>query len=104
MPPRRACARPGCLGHPVQRTVQVLCARCGQAKFAPDPLIPLDDQGFLTGPPIPLVLPYTCHRCRAVLARRNAVDPKGSEGQREALKTARLRQSYTRTAPRSPQA
>jgi len=64
-----------CLGHAPQTTVEVVCARCHGTKWVPDPLIPLTADGRVVGPPIPLVLPYTCHRCRAVLAGRNAVDP-----------------------------
>ena len=69
------CPRPGCLGHAPQITVEVVCVRCHGTKWVPDPLIPLTADGRVAGPPIPLALPYTCHRCRAVLAGRNAVDP-----------------------------
>ena len=68
------CRRPGCLGHAPQITVEVVCVRCHGTKWVPDPLIPLTADGRVAGPAIPLALPYTCHRCRAVLAGRNAVD------------------------------
>jgi hypothetical protein len=71
-PSRRRGHLPSCLG---QRTVEVVCARCHGTKWVPDPVLPLTTDGRVAGPPIPLVLPYTCHRCRAVLAGRNAVDP-----------------------------
>ena len=73
MPPTCKVAR--CLGHAPQQTVEVVCVRCQGTKWVPDPLIPLTADGRVAGPPVPLVLPYTCHRCRAVLAGRNAVDP-----------------------------
>jgi hypothetical protein len=78
MPPRTACARPGCLGHAMQRTLEVTCARCGAQVWVPDPLIPLDDQGYLTGPPISLGLPYSCRRCRAAHVTHNRQEPPGA--------------------------
>jgi hypothetical protein len=72
------CKVRGCLGHAAQVTVEVVCVRCHGTKWVPDPLIPLTADGRRAGPPIPLELPYTCHRCRAVLAGRNAVDPSAA--------------------------
>jgi hypothetical protein len=69
------CSVARCLGHAPQKTVEVRCTRCQSTKYVPDPIIPLDRKGYVTGPPIPLVLPYTCVRCRAVLAGRKATDP-----------------------------
>jgi hypothetical protein len=69
------CTVARCLGHAAQTTVEVVCVRCRGTKWVPDPLIPLTADGRVAGPPIPLALPYTCHRCRAVLAGRNAVYP-----------------------------
>lgn len=58
----------------IQRTV--VCVRCHEPKYLPSPVVPVDlKTGRRTGPPIPVVEPYTCVRCRAVLAGRNAVDP-----------------------------
>jgi len=58
-----------------QRTVEMVCSRCQGAQWLPDPIIPLTGDGRVAGPPIPLELPYTCHRCRAVLAGQRATDP-----------------------------
>ncbi len=57
------------------KTVQVRCVRCDGDRW------------------IPAVVPepYTCQRCRAVLARKNAADPLGTVGQRAALAKARQR-------------
>jgi hypothetical protein len=64
-----------CLGHADQETVEATCDRCSGARWVPDPLIPLDRHGRQAGPPIPLTLPFTCARCRAVTAGKNAMDP-----------------------------
>lgn len=58
-----------------QLTVEVVCSRCQGARWLPDPIIPLTPDGRVAGPLIPVVLPYTCHRCRAVLAGQRATDP-----------------------------
>jgi hypothetical protein len=84
------CTRPGYLGDAPQTTVEVVCVRCHGTKWVPDPLIPLTADGRVAGPPIPLVRPYTCHRCRTVLAGRNAIDPLGKEPT-EAQRVARQR-------------
>lgn len=89
-----------CLGHAPQKTVEVVCVRCQRTKWVPDPLIPLTADGRRAGPPIPLELPYTCHRCRAVLAGRNASDPLG-KAPTEAQRAARLR--FARARRRRPQ-
>jgi hypothetical protein len=57
------------------RTVEVVCARCHRTVWVPDPILPLTRDGRLAGPAVPLDLPTTCRRCRAVLAGRNALDP-----------------------------
>ncbi len=64
------CERPGCLGHADERTAEVRCQRCRGKRWilvrpasAPDP-------------------EYTCQRCEAVLAGKNAADPLGTEAQR----------------------
>jgi len=98
---RPLCKRPGCLGHAPQITVEVVCVRCHGTKWVPDPLIPLTPDGRVAGPPIPLALPYTCHRCRAVLAGRNALDPLSKEPT-EPQRAARLR--LARARGRRPQA
>ncbi len=85
-----------CLGHAPQQTVEVICARCQETKWVPDPIIPLTADGRVAGPPIPLELPYTCQRCRAVLAGRSAPDPLPTEARRAA--GARL--AATRTSLR----
>ena len=89
------CTVARCLGHAPQTTVEVVCVRCHGTKWVPDPLIPLTADGRRAGPPIPLALPYTCHRCRAVLAGRNAVDPLGKTPT-EAQRVARLRLARSR--------
>ena len=38
--------------------------------------------------------PFVCHHCRAVLSGKNAVDPLGSEAERDTLARARVRRSY----------
>src|SRR5262245_56303132 len=47
--------------------VAVACARCGGERWPVDP-----------------PTPFVCIRCRAVLAGKNAVDPLGTPGKREA--------------------
>ena len=68
-----------------QRTREMVCSRCESARWLPDPIIPLTPDGRIVGPPIPLVLPYTCHRCRAVLAGQRATDPLVSPERRAQL-------------------
>jgi hypothetical protein len=82
------CSVATCLGHAAQRTAEVVCARCRGLRWAPDPIIPLTPDGRVAGPPIPLVLPYTCHRCRAVLAGQRATDPLVSPERRAQLSAA----------------
>lgn len=48
------------------------CLRCGERRW----------------PALPVVEPFVCYRCRAVLAGKNAVDPVPSEAQRAAWKAA----------------
>jgi hypothetical protein len=69
------CGVSKCLGHAVQETIEEICDRCSGMRWVPDPLIPLTRDGRQAGPPIPLTLPFTCARCRAVLSGRNAADP-----------------------------
>jgi hypothetical protein len=83
------CSVPNCLGHADQKTVEVACVRCHDRKWVPDPIFPLTLGGRPDGPPIPLELPYTCVRCRAVLAGRNAVDPLVPDRLDDAKKAAR---------------
>ena len=71
-----------------QRTVELVCSRCESARWLPDPIIPLTPDGRIAGPVIPLVLPYTCHRCRAVLAGQRAIDPLVSPERRAQLSAA----------------
>lgn len=98
-----ACAGARSLGHVPQTTVEVVCVRCRGTKWVPDPLIPLTAAGRVAGPPIPLVLPYLCHRCRAVRAGRNAVDsiveaPTPAQVAARAASGARLRAARTSRA------
>lgn len=53
----------------------VRCVRCRRRQWVPDPLIPLDDKGYLTGPPVPLALPYTCLRCQEALGAPKTARP-----------------------------
>jgi hypothetical protein len=90
-----------------QQTVEVTCARCQSTRWIPDPLIPTDARGRVTASPIPLAHPYTCVRCRAVLAGRNALDPVSTQTAlsparlaalqkaRKSLRTGRFRQPET---------
>ncbi len=71
-----------------QRTVEMVCSRCESTRRLPDPIIPLTPDGRGAGPPVPLVLPYTSHRCRAVLAGRRATDPLVSPERRAQLSAA----------------
>ena len=55
-------------------TREVTCTRCGEPRW---PTRPTD--------------PYTCQRCREVLAGGNAVDPLPTEAQRAARAAAQAR-------------
>ena len=79
MSPR--CHIPSCLGHADERTTEVACARCA-------------GQRWILVRPATAPDPYTCLRCRAVLAGRNASDSVGSQAQQDARAQAgeRLRE------------
>jgi hypothetical protein len=69
----RKCHIPSCLGHAEERTEQVTCTRCGGQRWT---LVPNGQ---------PVLEEYTCTRCRAVLAGRNAADPMVSADRRAHL-------------------
>jgi len=89
------CSVAACFRHAAQRTAEVICARCRRLRWVPDPIIPLTPDARVAGPPIPLVLPYTCQRCRAVLAGQRATDPLVSPERRAQLtEAARTRRNH----------
>jgi hypothetical protein len=71
-----------------QHTEEVRCVRCRGQRWIPVPYIPLDSRGRVTGPAVDL-RPYTCTRCRAVLAGRNVADPLGKEPSEAQLEVRR---------------
>lgn len=67
------CRVSNCLGHADERSAEVVCVRCRGRRWilvkpasAPDPT------------------EYSCHRCRAALAGKNAADPLATDAQRAA--------------------
>jgi hypothetical protein len=93
--PMPKCPAPRCLGHADERSAAVVCSRCAGRRWvlvrprsAPDPD------------------PFTCQRCTAVLAERDALDPlaaAASPAQQaaRALAGERLRKAHSsgRRAP-----
>ena len=90
--PAGKCRLSSCLGHPAQTTVETQCVKCQGKKFVPDPCLPLTP--YSAGPPIPLILPYTCALCRAgVTGREVSPDQKA---QRARMAVARAAQAASR--------
>jgi hypothetical protein len=73
------CSQGRCLGHAQERTEEVLCTRCSKPRWV------------LVAGEAPTPTDYTCQRCRAVMAGKNAVDPLvvATEGQLDRLSRAR---------------
>jgi hypothetical protein len=70
---RTTCPVSNCLGHADARPVEVVCVRClGPRWILVKPASAPDPAG------------YTCQRCRAALAGKNALDPLATDAQRAA--------------------
>jgi len=79
-----ACNRTGCLGHPDQRSVEVICSRCKGTRWT---LVRPSSADVPAG--------WSCRRCTVALAGGIVADPVASPARVEALRKARASQSYS---------
>lgn len=85
-----------------QATIEVTCTRCSGTRSIPNPYIPLNARGWVTGPARDLREPgYTCMRCTKT--KRGDLDVKDPIASEAAVQAAQARADRRRIAMTSPQ-